>query len=124
MTGMVLTKRRIFAGVWEGLLTGAPDDAPNLQARYLDTLLDGVQVTAIPDAAGEYTVSVPIPSALLGDGVQTIIILNGATGETLDSFSIVTGEPLEDDIRAEVDLLRAELDMLKKSFRRHCVETS
>jgi hypothetical protein len=27
-------------------------------------------------------------------------------------------------LRAEVDLLRAELDMLKRAFRRHCVETT
>ena len=28
------------------------------------------------------------------------------------------------DLRAEMDLMRAELDMLKRAFRRHCVETS
>ena len=37
---------------------------------------------------------------------------------------MITGEPLGDDIRAEVELLRAELDMLKRAFRRHCLETS
>jgi hypothetical protein len=56
--------------------------------------------------------------------VQVFLINDAATGETLDSFTIITGEPLEDDIRAEVELLRAELDMLKRAFRRHCVETS
>jgi hypothetical protein len=30
---------------------------------------------------------------------------------------------LDEDIRAEVDLLRAELDLLKRAFRRHCSET-
>jgi hypothetical protein len=45
------------------------------------------------------------------------------TGETLAHFTIITGVPMEDDLRAEVDLLRAELDMLKRAFRRHCVET-
>jgi hypothetical protein len=39
------------------------------------------------------------------------------------AFAIVTGEPLDDDIRAELDLLRAELEMLKRAFRRHCLET-
>jgi hypothetical protein len=42
----------------------------------------------------------------------------------LGSFSIVAGDALAEDIRAELSLLRAELDMLKKAFRRHCVETS
>jgi hypothetical protein len=32
--------------------------------------------------------------------------------------------PLEEDIRAEVSLLRAELDLLKRAFRRHCAETA
>ena len=41
----------------------------------------------------------------------------------LGSFSIVAGDALAEDIRAELTLLRAELDMLKKAFRRHCVET-
>jgi hypothetical protein len=31
---------------------------------------------------------------------------------------------MEEDIRAELDLLRAELDLLKRAFRRHCVETA
>jgi hypothetical protein len=41
----------------------------------------------------------------------------------LGSFSITSGEPLEDDLRNEINLLREELDMLKRAFRRHCVET-
>ncbi len=55
--------------------------------------------------------------------MQTFLITETASGVRLGSFAIVTGEPLEDDIRAELDLLRAELDMLKKAFRRHCLET-
>ena len=38
--------------------------------------------------------------------------------------TIVTGVAMEDDVRAEIDLLRAELDMLKRAFRRHCLETT
>ncbi len=29
-----------------------------------------------------------------------------------------------DEPTAEVDLLRSELDMLKRAFRRHCLETA
>ena len=54
---------------------------------------------------------------------QRFLIRNRGTGETLAHFTIITGVPMEDDLRAEVDLLRAELDMLKRAFRRHCVET-
>jgi len=51
------------------------------------------------------------------------LIADQRSGETLNSFSIISGTPLDDDIRVEMDLLRAELDMLKKAFRRHCLET-
>lgn len=123
MADMVLTKTRIRAGVWEGVLDGAPE-APGIEVIHLETPLEGVVARADPKKPGRYLVSVPIPAELLSDGVQTFLISDAATGAKLDSFTIVTGEPLEDDIRAEVDLLRAELDMLKKAFRRHCLETS
>jgi len=55
--------------------------------------------------------------------VQTVVLRDPATGARLAHFTIITGMPLEADIRAEVDLLRAELDMLKRAFRRHCLET-
>ena len=45
------------------------------------------------------------------------------TDARLASFTVVMGQPLDEDIRAEMALLRAELDMLKRAFRRHCVET-
>ena len=57
-------------------------------------------------------------------GVQTFLIRDVASGETLQHFTIITGVAMEDDLRAEVDLLRAELDMLKRAFRRHCLETA
>jgi hypothetical protein len=55
--------------------------------------------------------------------VQTFLVREAGSGATLGHFTIVAGVPLEADLRAEVDLLRAELDMLKKAFRRHCVES-
>ncbi len=116
-----LTKTRIRAGVWEGVLSGT--DRPALEVRHLEAEVPGVMVTAIPDRAGEWAVRVPVPIAALTEGVQTFLIRDKGTGETLSHFTIITGVPMEDDLRAEVDLLRAELDMLKRAFRRHCVET-
>jgi hypothetical protein len=68
-------------------------------------------------------VRVPIPPQVLNEGVQTFLIRDRDNGETLAHFTIITGVAMEDDLRAEVDLLRSELDMLKRAFRRHCVET-
>ena len=117
-----LTRTRIRNGVWEGELSGAATQ-PALEVRHLEAEVPGVTVTAIPDRAGEWAVRVPIPPQVLNEGVQTFLIRDRETGETLAHFTIITGVAMEDDLRAEVDLLRAELDMLKRAFRRHCLET-
>ena len=119
---VTLTKTRIRAGWWEGVLTGA-GPAPALEVVLSGETLSGVTVTAIAGTHGDLAVRVPIPAAVLNDGVQTFLIRQNG-GDALAHFTIVTGVPLEDDLRAEVDLLRAELDLLKRAFRRHCVETA
>lgn len=125
MTELSLIKTRIQAGIWEGILTGAAPDGgvPDLRVTHLGKVLNTVAVSPDPDTQGQWAVKIAIPPELLSDGVQTFLIQDGATGETLNSFNVVTGEPLGDDIRGELDLLRAELDMLKRAFRRHCNET-
>lgn len=122
MDGVKLTRTRIRAGVWEGVLSGT--DSPALEVRHLETVVPGLAVTAIPDRPGEWAVRLPIPADRLGEGVQTFLFRDRDTGETLQHFTVITGVAMEDDLRAEVDLLRAELDMLKRAFRRHCVETA
>lgn len=123
MPDIRLTKTRIRAGVWEGVLSGMADQ-PALDVQHLEKPVPGLVVTAIADRPGEWAVQVPIPSDLLTEGVQTFLIRNAATGDTLAHFTIITGVAMEDDMRAEMDLLRAELDMLKRAFRRHCLETA
>jgi hypothetical protein len=123
MTQPHLTKTRIRSGIWEGILSG-PTDPPAIEVLLLEAAMPGVTVTPVPDRAGEWSVRVPIPADVLNEGVQTFLIRDKATGETLAHFSIITGVAMEDDLRAEVDLLRAELDMLKRAFRRHCLETA
>lgn len=122
---MSLTKTRIHAGVWEGVLQAPEGSAPpEVVVTHLEQPVRSVALSEIADAPGQYLVRVAIPPDLLSDGVQTFLISDKASGARLASFAVITGEPLEDDIRAEMDLLRAELDMLKKAFRRHCVETA
>ena len=123
MSDATLTKTRIRAGIWEGILSG-PATPPSLEVTLLDQKLFGVQVQPLPGKPGDWTVKVPIPAEALGDGVQTFLIRDSGRSETLAHFTIITGVAMEDDIRAEIDLLRAELDMLKRAFRRHCLETA
>ncbi len=121
MTDTKLTKTRIRAGIWEGVLTGPA--APAIEVLHLEHPVPGHSLTPIADRPGEWLVRVPIPAELLTEGVQTFLIRNKTTGDKLEHFTIITGVAMEDDMRAEVDLLRSELDMLKRAFRRHCIET-
>lgn len=118
-----LTKTRIRAGVWEGVFSGA-ETRPQLEVLLLEQPLPGVVVEAVPGRPGEWSVRVPIPGDVLNDGVQTFLMREAGQTTTLAHFTIITGVAMEDDMRAEVDLLRQELDMLKRAFRRHCLETA
>ena len=124
MTTPRLTKTRFAQGTWEGVLTGGPGGGwqPKLAVTHLDKPMSGLEVTE-DRVAGHWVVRVAIPPALLGDGVTTLLFRNTETGEVLTSFALLAGDALADDIRAEMDLLREELDMLKSAFRRHCLET-
>lgn len=124
MSELTLTKTRLFEGVWEGVLThaGTQNLQPRIEATHLERALDGVEVTEL-DAAS-WLIRVPIPADVITDGVQTFLIRETARDETLGSFALMSGDALAYDIRAEVTLLREELDMLKRAFRRHCLETT
>ncbi len=124
MSELILTKTRIQAGVWEGVLhVSGTQVQPEIEVTHQTKALEGVEL-AEGDAPGHFTLRVPIPRELLYDGVQSFVISERVTGEKLGDFAIVTGQPLEDDLRAEIALLREELDVLKRAFRHHCLETS
>lgn len=118
-----LTKTRIRAGVWEGVLSGVATQ-PKLEVLLLEQPLPGVVAEPVAGRAGEWAVRVPVPAEVLSEGVQTFLIREAGSDQTLAHFTIITGVAMEDDLRAEVDLLRQELDMLKRAFRRHCLETA
>lgn len=123
MSDAKLVRTRLRAGVWEGVLSGIAGQ-PAIEVLHLEAPLAGISLTEIPDRPGRWAVRVPIPAEVLSEGVQTFLIRDAASGDRLGHFTIITGVAMEDDIRAEVDLLRAELDMLKRAFRRHCLETA
>ena len=124
MSDLNLTKTRLFEGVWEGVLSrsGGGREAPRIEVTEKERQIDGVEVTEIP---GEMTwaLRVPIPANVISDGIQTFLIRDAASNEVIGHFTLMSGEALAYDIRAEVVLLREELDMLKRAFRRHCLET-
>jgi hypothetical protein len=120
---LTVTKTRLFQGMWEGIVTGAPAGTrPSIAVTHLEQPVPGAEVLEAAEGTG-WVLRIPIPREALSDGIHTFLIRDGETGETLNSFAILAGEALASDIRAEVDLLREELDLLKRAFRRHCLET-
>ncbi|SDX02453.1 hypothetical protein SAMN05444358_102222 [Ruegeria halocynthiae] len=113
MTHTTLTPIRFENALWEGHVTS--DCTPQIEVLYLGELLPDVELT--PDADG-WTLRIPVPSTALSEGVHCVIIRDESTDQKLGEFTIVAGAPVEDDLKAEVALLRAELDMLKRAFRR------
>jgi len=125
MSQFELINARLNNGVWEGVLTRltAGEGAPDIQVLHRDRPIDGVTVSPAPDA-GAWGIRVPVPTYAISDGVHSFAITDASDGAQLGHFTLMAGDVLADDIRAEMELLRAELDLLKRAFRRHCVETA
>ena len=116
MTQPALIQSRLQAGTWHATLTNAGTTQPDLRASHEGRDLAQPEVRG-GDLAGVWHVALPVPAEILNEGLQTIV-LRLADGTTLGSLAILSGEALAEDLRAEIGLLRAELDILKTAFRR------
>ncbi|MBO9433139.1 hypothetical protein J7394_02910 [Ruegeria sp. R13_0] len=119
MTEPLLTRTRFENGIWQGHLRTPTQ--PDIQVLYRGEDVDGVSLSDVEDG---WTVTIPVPVAALSDGVHSFVISERSTARKLGDFTVISGEPAADDLRAEVELLRGELDMLKRAFRRICREPS
>ncbi|MDX2483231.1 MAG: hypothetical protein QNK42_06175 [Pseudodonghicola sp.] len=124
MSDLTLTKIRLRNRRWEGRVTGAPVGAPcpEISVTYLDQPVAEIELSEGPEP-GSWDLVVPIPDQAVADGVHCFLILDAATDIKLGDFTLIADDAVSDDLRAEVELLRAELDMLKRAFRHHCLET-
>lgn len=122
MPGASLTRMRLANGVWEGLLSGRHAQPPKLRLRHRDDLVGEPETTRAEDRQG-WLVRFHLPLDRLSDGVQTFVIEDAATGEALAHETVIAGEAVTADLRTEVEMMRAELDLLKRAFRNHCAET-
>jgi len=114
-----LIQEGLRAGVWHGqVVDGHPT---GIEVLLHGNPVAGVQIT--PEGEHGQRIAVPISADVLEEGIQTFVIRDGS-GHVLGHFTIGAGNGMEADLRAEIDLLRAELELLKRAFRRHCAETS
>jgi len=122
MAEITLTKTRLTAGRYEGVLACA-GPPPVIEAVHMDRVLGHVELSEMDSHPGHHLAGYDIPATAISDGVQMITLRSAADGAALDRITILAGEPLQQDIRGEMLLLREELELLKRAFRRHCVET-
>ena len=125
MRDLTVTKIRFRNGRWEGHVESraAGATAPDIKVLYLDRPVEGVSLSAT-DTVGIWERIVPIPQEAVADGIHSFVITGAGQDEALANFTLIGGDVASEDLSTEVDLLRAELDMLKRAFRRHCVETA
>ncbi|MEP4979492.1 hypothetical protein [Ascidiaceihabitans sp.] len=121
MTTLTLTATTMRRGVWEGVITQTGQGVPQIAVTHLDKPVPDID---LQENGETWVLRVTIPADAIADGVQTFLITDTSDGSRIGDFTLIAGEALGDDMRAEMELLRAELDMLKRAFRRHCIETS
>lgn len=109
------------SGIWSGLLRR--DAAPErVGLVHRGEVVAEARITAAGE--GQWRIDADLPPARISDGVTSFLLLehgggqDAGAGDQLASLSVVAGRALEQDLLAEIDLLRAELDLLKREFRR------
>jgi hypothetical protein len=119
--GLTLTRSRVAGGVWEGILSGAKGEAPVVEAMVDGQSIAGLELARLPGKPARFAVRLPIPASVITEGVRTIHLQSG--GVVLAEITLILGERADDDTRAELALLRAELDLLRRAFQRHVRES-
>ena len=111
-----LVKVAFQGGRYEGELH-APQDT-GIEAVHEGRVIAAARLVHGDEGTGT-RLSIEFPAEILSDGVQVVSLRSTVTGAILDRVTFLAGDVLEDDVRAEITLLRDELEMLKRAFRRH-----
>ena len=124
MSTLTLTPTTMREAVWIGVVDQSGHGVPQITATHHGEDVPNIELRETDEENRQRELRFPIPASAIAEGLLTFVISDTFDGEVLGHFSLMAGEAFGEDLRAEVDLLRAELDMLKRAFRRHCVETS
>lgn len=120
--GEELVQVRLQAGRYEGLLTAPKCDG--VEAVHNGKVIAAADVVQDVSQADRFRVGVDLPVSVLSDGVQVVALRSVQSGHVLGRITLMAGDALDEDIRAELALVRDELEMLKRAFRRHVSEMS
>ena len=111
-------------GVWRGVIDGAAEPGP-LAVVHRGERVAVAEVQRLADGSG-WAVTAPLPLDRLTDGATSFLLVADDGGadapapgaRRLGVLPVVSGAPLDADLRAEMELMRAEIDLLKREFRR------
>lgn len=111
----------VHGGIWSGLLK-----APAPPGRVCVTHLGEVVAEASLGAGGDgvWTIRAELPATLISEGVRSLTLVacetapDEAAAMHLGRLNLAAGAVLDDDIAAEIAQIRAELELLKREFRR------
>ncbi|MEM9317655.1 MAG: hypothetical protein AAGA70_01455 [Pseudomonadota bacterium] len=117
---MELTRVELKAGRYEGHLRNASAQAPVIELVHQDRVVAHATLETVENG---HRVIADLPASVLSDGVQVIALRSAADGVVLDRLTLLAGAGLDGDFRSEMALMREELELLKRAFRRHCLET-
>jgi hypothetical protein len=116
-----LTRVRLQGGRYEGVL--AATDGTGLEAVHEGRVIAAAEVSPDSDRPDSWRVALDLPAEVISEGVQVVVLRSTVSGAVLDRVTLMSGAPLDEDLRAEMALLRDELELLKQAFRRHCATT-
>lgn len=117
---MELVESRIQAGRWTGLVR-LDGPSPGFAVTLGDRALAGLREE--PAGDGLVRLVLDLPATVIGEGLQAFLLTAAGRAEVLGRFVLFAGAAVEGDAAAEIALIRAELDLLKAAFRRHCAAT-
>ncbi|MCU4652372.1 hypothetical protein N8I71_05990 [Roseibacterium sp. SDUM158016] len=117
MSEETLVRLTLREGRYEGELTAAHDTG--IEAVHEGRVVAAARLVRERGEDAPVRVSLDLPAEVLSDGVQVVALRSTVTGSVLDRVTFLAGDALEEDLRAEIALLRDELEMLKTAFRRH-----
>ena len=116
-------------GVWRGQLRRAQAPGRILLVHMGEVVCEAA---VRPVSDGLWQVSAQLPVDRLTDGAATFALHEASSAEgdalrpattSLATLPLIAGQALHRDLRAELTLLRAELDLLKREFRRHAARS-
>lgn len=121
---MTFENHGIASGCWIGSLASDAPPAGLAVVHRGQVVARAVLRNAGP---GLWSVAVDLPASVIDSGVHSLLLVAG-DGDTaglgspvLGRLMLIAGSVAGDDLLAEVAQLRAELDLLKREFRRFAV---